>query len=100
MDETIGSPRSRPATREEKAIEASVSAVSWPAIFAGAFIMAAATLVLLAVGSGIGLAMLSPWPHTGASATTFSIVTAIGLIVVQWLSAGLGGYATGRLRTK
>jgi hypothetical protein len=44
--------------------------------------------------------MVSPWPGSGASLTTFGIVTAIGLIVVQWLSAGLGGYVTGRLRTK
>jgi hypothetical protein len=62
--------------------------------------MAAATLILLALGSGVGLAMVSPWPGSGASPTTFGIVTAIGLIVVQWLSAGLGGYVTGRLRTK
>jgi len=27
-------------------------------------------------------------------------MTAIGLIVVQWLASGLGGYVTGRLRTK
>ena len=27
-------------------------------------------------------------------------MTAIGLIVVQWLSSGLGGFVTGRLRTK
>jgi hypothetical protein len=27
-------------------------------------------------------------------------MTAIGLVLVQWLSAGIGGYVTGRLRTK
>src|ERR1700712_4106632 len=27
-------------------------------------------------------------------------MTGIGLIVVQWLSSSLGGYVTGRLRTK
>ena len=32
--------------------------------------------------------------------TTFTVMTAIWLIIVQWVSSGLGGYLTGRLRTK
>ena len=80
--------------------ESPVSAASWPAIFAGAISAAATSLILVALGSGIGLASVSPWPHSGASATTFTVMTAIWLIVVQWLSALLGGYMTGRLRTK
>jgi hypothetical protein len=32
--------------------------------------------------------------------TTFTVITAIWFIVVQWVSAGIGGYLTGRLRTK
>lgn len=80
--------------------ESIVSAVSWPAIFAGAFVAAAASVVLVALGSGFGLAAVSPWPDSGASATTFTVMTAIWLIVVQWLASGLGGYLAGRLRTK
>jgi hypothetical protein len=80
--------------------ESTVSAVSWPAIFAGAFVAAAASLVLVALGSGFGLASVSPWPDSGASATTFTVMTAIWLIVVQWLASGLGGYVAGRMRTK
>jgi hypothetical protein len=80
--------------------ESAVSAASWPAIFAGAATAVATTLVLVALGTGFGLASVSPWPHRGASATTFQVMTAIWLIVVQWLSAALGGYMTGRLRTK
>jgi hypothetical protein len=83
-----------------RANESPVSAASWPAIFAGAISAAATSLILVALGSGIGLASVSPWPHSGASATTFTVMTAIWLIVVQWLSALLGGYMTGRLRTK
>jgi hypothetical protein len=78
----------------------SKSAASWPAIFAGAFVAVAASLVLLAFGSGLGFAMLSPWPGHGASATGFTVNAAIWLIVSQWLSAALGGYIAGRLRTK
>jgi hypothetical protein len=56
-------------------------------------------VILLALGSGFGLASVSPWPNTGASVTTFTVMTAIWLIIVQWVSSGLGGYLTGRLRT-
>lgn len=81
-------------------LESSASAVSWSGIFAGAFVALATTLILLFLGAGIGLTLISPWPNSGASAKTFSITTAIGLIVVQWLSSGMGGYMTGRLRTR
>jgi hypothetical protein len=76
------------------------SAASWPSIIAGAFVAAAATVILLALGSGIGFASISPWPNHGASATTFAVTTAIWLIVTQWISAALGGYIAGRLRTR
>jgi hypothetical protein len=81
-------------------VEAFTSAVSWGAIFAGAVVAAAVSLILLALASGLGLASVSPWPNSGASLTTFSVTTGIGLIVVQWLASGLGGFVTGRLRTK
>src|SRR5579872_5732319 len=80
--------------------EANISAVSWTAIIAGAVVAAATSLIMLALGSGIGLAAVSPWPGLGASATTFTVLTAIWLIVVQWTASGLGGYLTGRLRSK
>jgi len=76
------------------------SAASWPAIIAGAFVAAAVSLVLLALGSGLGFAAISPWPGHGVAATTFAVTTAIWLIVMQWVSSGVGGYITGRLRTR
>src|SRR5437762_11394391 len=94
------------STREERvlapsgAVESAVSAVSWAAIIAGAFAIAAASLILLALGAGVGLSSVSPWYNSGPSATTFGVWAAVWLIVVQWLSAALGGYLTGRLRTK
>jgi hypothetical protein len=78
----------------------SQSAVSWGAIFSGAVVAVAVTLVLVALGAGFGLTSISPWPNEGISAKTFAITTGIGLIVVQWLAAGTGGYIAGRLRTK
>jgi hypothetical protein len=82
------------------ALESPVSAISWPAIVAGAAIAAATSLLLLALGSGLGFASLSPWQGEGPSATTFTVMTAIWLIVVQWISSAFGGYLTGRTRTK
>jgi hypothetical protein len=84
----------------DRPIESVASAVSWAAIIGGAVAAASATLVLLALGSGLGLASISPWRNAGASATAFTIGAGIWLIIVQWLSSGLGGYITGRLRTK
>jgi hypothetical protein len=94
----------RPAAElyEARAIpaEAPVSGVSWPAVIGGAFTAAAVSLILLALGSGFGLASISPWSGSGASATTFTIVGGIWLIVTQWVASGVGGYLTGRLRVK
>ena len=76
------------------------SAVSWGSVIAGAFVAAASTVILVALGSGIGFASISPWPDRGASVTAFAVTTAIWLIVTQWVSAALGGYVAGRLRTR
>jgi hypothetical protein len=80
--------------------ESSRPGVMWGPVIAGAFAAVALSLVLLALGSGLGLLSVSPWSNAGASAATFSIMTAIWLIIVQWLSSAFGGYLTGRLRTK
>ncbi len=52
------------------------------------------------MGGGLGFAALSPWPGHRASPTTFTVTAAIWMIVTQWLSAALGGYVAGRLRTR
>ena len=76
------------------------SAASWPAILAGAFVAVSASLILIVLGSGLGFAAVSPWPGRGASAAGLTVTAAIWLIVTQWISAALGGYVAGRLRTK
>lgn len=76
------------------------SAASWASIIAGAFVAASATLILIALGSGVGFAALSPWSGHGAGVTSFAVTTAIWLIVTQWISSALGGYIAGRLRTR
>lgn len=88
------------ATDTTASTESSSSAVSWGPIIAGAFAASTLTLILMLLGSGLGLTMVSPWSNEGASVTTVAVSTAIWLIVVQWLSSAAGGYLTGRLRTK
>ncbi len=78
----------------------SQSAASWPAIIAGAFVATALSLFLLALGSGLGFASVSPWPNAGMSGMSLVVTAAIWLIVTQWLSAAVGGYLAGRLRRR
>lgn len=80
--------------------EASSSAVSWAAVFGGAVVAAATSLILLALGTGVGLSSVSPWSNAGASASTVSKAAIAWLIVSQILASALGGYLAGRLRTK
>ena len=72
--------------------------LSWRAIIAGAFVIAALTLIWVAFGSAIGFSSVSPWPNAGMSVTTFKIGTGLYLIVVALLSSTVGGYMAGRLR--
>jgi len=81
-------------------VESTASGIAWPAIIGGAFAAISLALLLLILGSGFGLAIVSPWANTGASAATVTAMTGIWLIVLHWLTSGLGGYLTGRLRTK
>lgn len=76
------------------------SAVSWGAIVAGAVAAAALSLILLILGVGLGLSSVSPWSLEGISAASFGVSTIVWLTVTQLLSASMGGYLAGRLRTK
>ena len=84
----------------ETVSESSQSAMSWAAIIGGAVVAAAVSLLLVALGAGLNLASISPWAGHGVSATTFTAMTAIWFIVIQWLASAAGGYLTGRMRTK
>ena len=76
------------------------SGISWKAVVAGAFVSMALTLILLALGVGLGAAVVSPWGGSGVSATTFKVGTGIYLIVVAMISSALGGHIAGRLRRR
>jgi hypothetical protein len=75
-------------------------AVSWAAIAAGSTACAAVTLLLMAFGIGMGFSVVSPWSDSDVSSTTFTIAGGVYLIVVAMLSATIGGYLAGRLRSQ
>lgn len=76
------------------------SGVSWSAIIAGAAATTAFALILLTLGSGLGLGALSPWAPGGQNAVRFGFAAAIWVCVTQILTSGLGGYLAGRLRKR
>lgn len=80
--------------------EAYSSGVSWGAVIGGAFVAAAFYLILLALGAGFGLSAVSPWSNVGASASTVGVAAIIWLVFIEIVASALGGYLTGRLRTK
>jgi hypothetical protein len=80
--------------------EAYSSGVSWAAVAAGAFSTAALSLILLALGTGMGLSSISPWANTSLSASGVGMAAIVWVIVAQIIASAIGGYLAGRLRTK
>ena len=80
--------------------EANSSGVSWAAVIGGGFVSAALSLILLALGTGLGLSSVSPWSNVGVSASTIGTAAILWLIFMQIISSSMGGYLAGRLRTK
>jgi hypothetical protein len=80
--------------------ESNHSAVSWPAIIAGAFVASSLSLALLMLGAGLGLVSVSPWTVNNVSIGTFGALAAAWFIAVQLFASGVGGYLSGRLRTR
>jgi hypothetical protein len=76
----------------------SESSVGWGAIIAGAVAATAVSLLLLLLGSGLGLAVISPWSVSNPSLTTIAASALIWLIVVHWVGSAVGGYLAGRFR--
>ena len=74
-------------------------AVSWGAVIAGATGAAALSLVLFVLGTGFGLAVVSPWDGDD-SATGVTVSAILWVTFVQLAAAALGGYLAGRLRTR
>jgi hypothetical protein len=75
-----------------------LSDVAWGAVLAGGLAATTVTIVLMILGSGLGLMVVSPWDNRGIEAGTLGIAAVAWIIFIQWASAALGGYMAGRLR--
>jgi hypothetical protein len=80
--------------------DVNTSAVSWGAILAGAFAAASLAIVFVTLGSAVGLASISPWSNSGASASTIKWTGGAFLVLTSLIGSAVGGYIAGRLRTK
>jgi hypothetical protein len=76
------------------------SGVTWSAVAAGAFVIAALSVILLALGAGLGLSSVSPWSSVAASGSAIGKGAILWLILMEIMASSLGGYLAGRLRTK
>src|SRR3984885_1532077 len=97
---TLSVPEQTWHAEHETKNEAHSSGVSWAAVFAGAFVAAALSLILVALGTGIGLSAISPWDGAGASASSVGKGAIVWLILTELIASSIGGYLAGRLRTK
>lgn len=96
----VAAPMAVPVVADSGADGASSSAVTWSAIIAGGVTAAAVSFILFVLGTGLGLSAVSPWSSDMGTATALGVGTLVWLVVTQWVASGLGGYLTGRLRTR
>lgn len=75
-------------------------AISWGAIFSGATVAVALALILFLLGVRLGLSSISPWTNNGIAASTLGVSAIFWLSFTQLAAYGMGGYLTGRLRTR
>jgi hypothetical protein len=88
------------AVIEERTIGPAGTDVHWSAVIAGAITAAALAFVLLAFGTGLGLAVSSVSPTWRDASFALWFLSGIYLIFVALLSFGLGGYVAGRMRSR
>ena len=74
-------------------------AISWSAVLAGAVVAVASSLLLSLAAAGLGFDVGSPGLATRSSLKAFEPEVGAGAILIQVLSAALGGYVAGRTRT-
>jgi hypothetical protein len=82
------------------AVEGAIPFLQWSAIIAGALVGAALSLVLIAFGSAVGLAVLSSSPTWRDVSPALTVASGIYLLLTALASFGLGGYVAGRLRER
>lgn len=74
------------------------SAFAWSVVIAGALAAWAVAFIFISLGSGIGLAISTP--YSGPSATAMTIGGAIWLVLAETCGFAVGGYLAARLRIR
>ena len=77
--------------------EAAPKRFSWSAAFAGAFVATAVSLLLLTLGSGVGLSLVTVRHATESGTVTFLTLGAIYFLVAQAFGFAAGGHIVGRM---
>jgi hypothetical protein len=73
------------------------TAFTWSVVIAGALAAWAVAFIFVSLGTGIGLAVSTP--YSGPSATTMTIGGAIWLVFAETVAFTTGGYLAARLRS-
>jgi hypothetical protein len=74
------------------------TAFTWSVVIAGALAAWAVAFIFVSLGTGIGLAVSTP--YSGPSATTMTIGGAIWLVFAETVAFTTGGYLAARLRIR
>lgn len=74
------------------------SYIQWPAVWAGAFVAAGVSFLLITFGSAIGLAVAPLAPTWRTASVPFSLLSGLWILAVAIGSAAAGGYIAGRAR--
>jgi hypothetical protein len=74
--------------------------MDWPAVFGGAVLASAISVVLLTFGSALGLSLTSAREGQSASLFAITIVSGLWILTVQLSAALAGGYLAGRMRRR
>jgi hypothetical protein len=86
-------------TSPQGAWGAAWSGVSWSAVIAGALTAIAVSFIVISLGSGIGMELVSPYSYSSSpSASTMTVIGAVWLVFAQAVGFATGGYVAGRIR--
>jgi hypothetical protein len=82
------------------AVGTSTSFLQWTPVFAGALVASAVSLVLIAFGTALGLAIVSSSPTWRDTSPALTTLSGLYLLLAALVSFGVGGYLAGRLRER
>jgi hypothetical protein len=80
--------------------QSTLSAVAWGAVLAGAATASSLWMILMILGTGLGLSSIPQWLSADISTGTVGVAAIARLVFSTIAASGLGGYIAGRLHTR